>query len=746
MGASKSKPSSKKDSQDRPPLGPGSPQRKPEEPPPPWKFTLFYIAAGLFLLWLWQDMWYVVSVRTIPYSEFKQHLARGEVVECQIRDNVITGKIRLKPQSEKEQPAAEKNAAPSAQGAKQPAEVKQPAGQGSAPGKNPSEGQNPPEGKAAQSKAAQSKAAQSKAAQGQTAQRKAGAAPEQNRAPGRNKAKEPREFLFSTVRMEDPKLVEQLDAAGVKYTRVRTPFLTQMLFGWVLPIALMIGLWMLLVRRIGGPGQAIMNIGRSRAKLVMDPDTGVTMDDVAGCDEAKQELQEVIEFLKNPDRFTQLGAVIPKGVLLVGPPGTGKTLLARAVAGEAGVPFFSISGSDFVEMFVGVGAARVRDLFDQAKKHAPCIVFIDEIDAIGRQRSVGVGVTNDEREQTLNALLVEMDGFEPNTGVIILAATNRPEILDRALLRPGRFDRQVVVDLPDLDGREAILRVHARNKPLAEDVDLHKIALATPGFAGADLANVMNEAALLAARRGSRIITQRDLEEAVEKVIAGPERRSRRLGPEEKQRVAYHETGHALVAAYSPQADPVHKISIIPRGRGALGYTLQLPEEDQFLLTRTELTSRIRSLLGGRAAEEEIYDEVSTGAENDLEKATAMARQMVALFGMSSQVGLMHCGRREGQFLGADGMPVRDCSEQTAALIDREVKELLDRLYAEAREILRTHRDQLELVTQRLLEHEVLDGTVFYQLIGQPVPEALRRTGPVGASQPKSAAASGESR
>ena len=676
MGSGKpsSKPS-RRDAKDRPPLGPGSPQRKPEEPPPPWKFTLIYIALGLFLLWLWQDMWYVVSVRTIPYSQFKQHLLQGEVVQCQVRDNVITGKIRRKEQAEQKQADSPKN------------EEKSPA---------------PEQGKPASRRTA------------------ADAKPQTPDLPP--------EFLFSTVRMEDPKLVEQLDAAGVKYERIRTPFLTQVLFGWVLPIALLIGLWILLMRRMGGPGQAIMNIGRSRAKLVMDTDTGVTMDDVAGCDEAKLELQEVIEFLKNPRRFTQLGAVIPKGVLLVGPPGTGKTLLARAVAGEAGVPFFSISGSDFVEMFVGVGAARVRDLFDQAQKHAPCIVFIDEIDAIGRQRSVGVGVTNDEREQTLNALLVEMDGFEPNTGVIILAATNRPEILDRALLRPGRFDRQVVVDLPDLDGREAILRVHARNKPLAEDVDLHKVALATPGFAGADLANVMNEAALLAARRGSRIITQRDLEEAVEKVIAGPERRSRRLGPEEKQRVAYHETGHALVAAYSPQADPVHKISIIPRARGALGYTLQLPEEDQFLLTHTELTSRIRSLLGGRAAEEEIYGEVSTGAENDLEKATAMARQMVALFGMSSQVGLMHCGRREGRFLGADGMPGRDCSEQTAALIDREVKELLDRLYQEARQILRQHRDQLELVTQRLLEHEVLDGTVFYELIGQEVPSALRRT------------------
>src|SRR5438093_5113700 len=360
----------------------------------------------------------------------------------------------------------------------------------------------------------------------------------------------------------------------------------------------MIGLWSFIGRRFGAAGESILSLGKSRARLIVDKNTGVTFDDVAGCDEGKFELKEVVDFLKNPKRYRDLGARTPKGVLLIGPPGTGKTLLAKAVAGEAHVPFFSISGSGFVEMFVGVGAARVRDLFQQAEQHAPCIIFIDELDAIGRQRGLHVGAVNDEREQTLNQLLVEMDGFEANAGVILLAATNRPEVLDRALLRPGRFDRQIVVDAPDAEGREAILKVHTKNKPLAPDVDLGRIAKATPGFSGADLANAMNEGALLAARRQSKVIAQRDLEDAIEKVVAGPERKSRRLNEGEKRRVAYHEVGHALVAAYSPHADPVHKISIVPRGRAALGYTMQLPAEDQFVLTRSELLDRIRGMLG----------------------------------------------------------------------------------------------------------------------------------------------------
>ena len=534
---------------------------------------------------------------------------------------------------------------------------------------------------------------------------------------------EAKPFFFRTERVEDPGLVNELQAAGVQYGAARPGFISQFLLSWVLPIALMVLLWNLLARRIGGAGQSLLAIGKSRARLVADRDTGVTFDDVAGCDEAKFELQEVVHFLKNPKEYEEVGARIPKGVLLVGPPGTGKTLLARAVAGQAQVPFFSISGSDFVEMFVGVGAARVRDLFQQAKEHAPCIIFIDELDAIGRQRGVHVGAVNDEREQTLNALLVEMDGFEPNTGVILLAATNRPEVLDRALLRPGRFDRQVIVDAPDLEGREAILKVHSKNKHLASDINLRRIAAATAGFSGADLANVLNEAALLTARRHASQIGQNDLEEAIEKVIAGPERKSRRLSEVEKRRVAYHEVGHALIAAYSPHADPVHKISIVPRGRAALGYTLQLPTEDQFLLTRTELLERIRGLLGGRAAEEVVFSEVSTGAQNDLERATALARQMVAMYGMSERLGLSSCAQRQPMFLNSsDSQIQRDCSEQTAREIDEEVRKLLALAYDQAKEILSTHRDQLERVTAKLIEHEAMDSETFYGLLGRAEP------------------------
>jgi cell division protease FtsH len=501
-----------------------------------------------------------------------------------------------------------------------------------------------------------------------------------------------------------------------------------LILSWILPLGLLILFWVFLSRRLGAAGQAVMSIGKSRAKLLADKETGVTFQDVAGCDEAKYELQEVVDFLKNPGRYEALGAKIPKGVLLVGPPGTGKTLLARAVAGEAKVPFFSLSGSDFVEMFVGVGASRVRDLFEQAKAQAPCIIFIDELDAIGRQRGVHVGAVNDEREQTLNQLLVEMDGFEANVGVIILAATNRPDVLDRALLRPGRFDRQVVIDAPDMDGRLAILKVHARNKPLAADADLRRVAQGTPGFSGADLANALNEAALLAARRGAKEISQRDLEDAVEKVVAGPERKSRRLDEDERRRVAYHEVGHALVAAHSQHADKVHKISIVPRGRAALGYTLQLPEGEQFLMTRSELIDRIKGLLGGRAAEEEVFGEVSTGAENDLERATALARQMVCTFGMSPSVGLVHIGHSPHPFLNGllEAAPQRDFSERTAQDVDEEVKKLLDDAYAEARRILTEHRDQLELVSHELITRETIDRHTFYKLIGKEEPhEAL---------------------
>ncbi len=512
--------------------------------------------------------------------------------------------------------------------------------------------------------------------------------------------------------------------SGGRVQRSAPGILSQVLWAWLLPIGAIVLIWWVLARRIGTAGESVLGFGKSRARLIPEKSTGVTFDDVAGCDEAKVELVEIVDFLRHSERYEALGAKIPKGVLLLGPPGTGKTLLARAVAGEAKVPFFELSGSEFVEMFVGVGAARVRDLFQQAKAQAPCLVFIDELDAIGGQRGVHLGTVNDEREQTLNQLLVEMDGFEPNSGVILLAATNRPEVLDRALLRPGRFDRQVVIDSPDLEGREAILKIHVRDKPLAPDVDLHRIAQATPGFSGADLANAMNEAALLAARRRSATITQHDIEDAVEKVVAGPERKSRRLVEEEKRRVAYHEVGHALVAAYCEHADPVRKISIVPRGRAALGYTLQLPTGDQFLLSRSDLIDRIRGLLGGRAAEELVFGEVTTGAENDLEHATALARQMIGLYGMSERIGLAHVGQKQDPFLPAqqDGTIQRDCSEQTAREIDEEVKKLLSEAYESAKGILSSHRDELERVAQELLKRETLDEPTFNALLGRPAP------------------------
>jgi cell division protease FtsH len=533
---------------------------------------------------------------------------------------------------------------------------------------------------------------------------------------------------FRTVRVEDPNLLADLERAGIDYTGERPSMWPQLLLSWLLPIGIIALLWFVVFRRIGaaGAGQAALSFGKSRARLIADREVGVTFADVAGCDEAKQELSEVVEFLRRPEHFTALGAKIPKGVLLVGPPGTGKTLLARAAAGEARVPFFSLSGSDFVEMFVGVGAARVRDLFQEAKRAAPCIVFVDELDAIGRARGVHLSNINDEREHTLNQLLVEMDGFEPNSGIVILAATNRPDVLDPALLRPGRFDRQVVLDAPDRAGREAILRVHARGKKLASDVDLGAVARATPGFSGADLANALNEAALLAARRNLEHIGMPEIEEAVEKVVAGPERKSRRLDPQEKRRVAVHEVGHALVAMRSRWADPVHKISIVPRGRAALGYTLQLPTGDRHLLPAAALYDRLRGLLGGRAAEEVVFGDVSTGAENDLEMATAIARRMVCQFGMGKSVGLLHCARDASRlaFLPESGATERDCSEATAHSIDEEVRAMLDEAYGVARDLIVHNREALERAADALIEHETLDHAALRELLGAPPGEA----------------------
>ena len=509
-------------------------------------------------------------------------------------------------------------------------------------------------------------------------------------------------------------LKELLEANDVLYTvEPESDFLT-----YVLPVILLIGLmvvlWIFLMRRTDAYGQQVLSFGKTKARVVAVNDTETTFEDVAGCEEAKEELSEVIAFLRDPARFQKLGGTVPKGVLLIGSPGTGKTLMARAIAGEAGVPFFSLSGSDFVEMFVGVGAARVRDLFAQATSKAPCIVFIDEIDAVGRQRGVGLGGGNDEREQTLNQLLSEMDGFEPNAGVIVLAATNRPDVLDQALLRPGRFDRQVVIDNADVAGREQILEVHARGKPLADDVDLAEIAKQTPGFSGADLANVMNEAALLAARREKEIIARAEVLEAVERVMAGPERRSRVIRPNEKKVIATHETGHALVSFFCDRADRVQKISIVPRGHGALGYTLQIPAEDRYILQRAELVDRMCVLLGGRIAEELVFGDSSTGAADDLEKVSDLARSMVCRWGMSENVGPLIFQKSEpSPFLGHDVEDRSGYSDATLERLDAEVKELVLAAYDRARDILSENRDLLDSLADRLIEREVMEGHEF---------------------------------
>jgi cell division protease FtsH len=506
-------------------------------------------------------------------------------------------------------------------------------------------------------------------------------------------------------------LISELNKANVQL-EVKEPdkssFWFSMISSFFLPILLLVG-FLFMFRSAQSGGNQAMSFGRSRAKLMVDNKVKVSFADVAGIDEAKQELQEIVDFLKNPEKFQALGARIPRGVLLVGAPGTGKTLLAKAVAGEAGVPFFSISGSDFVEMFVGVGASRVRDLFDQAKKHAPCIVFVDEIDAVGRQRGAGLGGGHDEREQTLNQLLVEMDGFEGTTGIIVVAATNRPDILDSALLRPGRFDRQVVIDRPDVLGREQILSVHARGKPLAKDIELKILAKRTPGFTGADLSNLINEAALLAARADKREIEMRDLELAIDKVIAGPEKKTRIISAKEKEMTAYHEVGHALMCILLKNAHPLHKVSIIPRGF-ALGLTMFFPEDDILTQTRSQLIDQIGVSLGGRIAEEVIYSEITTGAHDDLEKCTKMARRMVTEFGMSERLGPMTFGKRHDQvFLGREFGHERDYGEQVATVIDEEVKRIISEQYARVKDLIQKHRPHMDAIVTVLLEKETLD-------------------------------------
>ena len=535
-----------------------------------------------------------------------------------------------------------------------------------------------------------------------------------------------RSVRFTTVRVDDPELIRELETHQIPYKGQYENDGWNNLLSWLLPIALMVALWSFLLRRMGAGGQGLLNFGKSRARIYAEQETGVSFADVAGVDEAKEELQEIIDFLRRPQKYAALGGRIPKGVLLVGPPGTGKTLLARAVAGEASVPFFSISGSDFVEMFVGVGAARVRDLFQQVQDKAPAIVFIDELDAVGKARGLNPVQQNDEREQTLNQLLAEMDGFDPRKGVIILAATNRPEILDAALLRAGRFDRQVVVDRPDLRGRLEILRLHAQTIRLAEDIDLEAIAARTPGMVGSDLANVINEAALLAARHGKTEVTMEELDEAIDRILAGPQKKSRVMAPEEKKRVAYHESGHALVAEMLPTSDPVRKVSIIPHGIAALGYTQQQPMQDRYLYTQDELLDRITVLLGGRAAELLIFHDLSTGAQDDLQKASDLARRMVTLFGMSEQLGPYAVEQRpQSVFLPNGPTSLQTYSEATAQAIDQEARQLVDDMAQRALQLLGTHSATLETLAQYLLAHEAIDQSTLALLL-----EGLQPTKP----------------
>ncbi len=536
---------------------------------------------------------------------------------------------------------------------------------------------------------------------------------ESQKEPTRDATQEPRETrLFSTVRVEDPDLVRDLEAQKIKFSGAMENKWFGVMLSWLLPLAVFFFFWSFLMRRMGGGPQGVLSVGKAKVKIYAEKEIGVSFDDVAGIDEAKAELEEVVQFLKDPGKFQRLGGKIPKGVLLVGAPGTGKTLLARAVAGEAGVPFFSMSGSEFVEMFVGVGAARVRDLFGQAKENAPCIIFVDELDALGKARGLNPIGGHDEREQTLNQLLVEMDGFDPRSGVIIMAATNRPEILDPALLRAGRFDRHVAIDKPDIRGREAILRVHAKDVKLGPDVDLKKIAAMTPGFVGADLANLINEAALFAARRDREEVTMADFQEATDRIVGGLEKKNRAMNPKEKEIVAYHESGHALVAMVLPNVDPVSKVSIIPRGIAALGYTQQLPTEDRYLMTRDELLDRLQVLLGGRVSEEIIFGDISTGAQNDLQRATDIAKRMVMEYGMSEKLGPMTYTQepRSAHLDLGFGAREREFSEKTAQQIDEEIAGIIDSTHQKVRRILTEERETLERLARILLEKESIEG------------------------------------
>ena len=611
-------------------FAPQDPQKKQGGLPPKTNFSIWYFLIAMLLIIYLQQYLFAPKVETIPYGQFKQSLAEGNVDKLTISPENITGTLKGKDQ------------------------------------------------------------------------------------------KQGRQFI--TIRVNDPGLVKDLDEHKIDYSgHYDSKFLSSIL-SWILPIAIMLLIWRYAMKKMG-PGMGVMSFAKSKAKLFAENETKVTFADVAGIDEAKQELQEVVEFLKNPEKFQKLGGKIPKGVLLVGAPGTGKTLLAKAVAGEAKVPFFSISGSEFVEMFVGVGASRVRDLFSQATGQAPCIIFIDELDALGKARGMNVFGGNDEREQTLNQLLVEMDGFESNKGVIIMAATNRPEILDPALLRPGRFDRQVLVDRPDINGREAILRIHSKNVVLGPDVDVRKIAALTPGFVGADLANLVNESALLAARKNKEAVGSAEFDEAIDRVVGGLEKKNRVMNQQEKEIVAFHESGHAIVAESVEHADPVHKISIIPRGIAALGYTQQRPTEDRYLMTRPELLDRLAVLLGGRVAEELIFGDVSTGAQNDLQRATDIARSMVTEYGMSDLLGPVTYERpRQPMFLPENYTSGKTYSETKAAQIDEEISRMMSDAHERVRSILSERRKVLNDLAHLLTEKEIIQGEELRKMLSDYAP------------------------
>jgi len=608
-------------------LGTGDTQKKKDGLHPKTHFSIWYFVIMMLLIIYMQQYFLSRKIETIPYSQFKQELAQGNVDKVTVSPDNITGTLKAKEKKSVQQ--------------------------------------------------------------------------------------------FITIRVDDPNLVKELDEHKVDYSgQYESKFLASIL-SWVLPIGIMLLIWRFALNKMG-PGMGVMSFAKSKAKLFAENETQVTFADVAGIDEAKQELQEVVEFLRNPEKFQRLGGRIPKGVLLVGAPGTGKTLLAKAVAGEAKVPFFSISGSEFVEMFVGVGASRVRDLFSQATGQAPCIIFIDELDALGKARGINVMGGNDEREQTLNQLLVEMDGFQSNKGVIIMAATNRPEILDPALLRPGRFDRQVVVDRPDINGREAILKIHCRNVLIGPDVDLRKIAALTPGFVGADLANLVNEAALLAARKNKETVGPAEFDEAIDRVVGGLEKKNRLMSQREKEIVAFHESGHAIVAESVQYADPVHKVSIIPRGVAALGYTQQRPTEDRYLMTRPELLDRLAVLLGGRVAEELVFGDISTGAQNDLQRATDIARSMVAEYGMSDRLGPVTYERpRQPVFLPENYTPGKAYSETKATQIDEEVSRLMNETHERVRKILSERRKVLDNLARLLIEKEIVEGEELRKMLSE---------------------------